>query len=286
MSNHTTDARSYGSTSKDAPPTLSRQKSAPHPRYPLKQAEELAKSTFEMGARRCDQKRIAQAAGYKGVENGSYRILRASANHFELTLSEGDRYISVTEPWIQVFNSEDPQPLRQARQEAMLKPELYRQLMEDYADRMLPSVEKLARDLHLTQRYGILRDVAEVAARVFLDSAHYAGLVDVKSILRRPGRNEGTGTTAEADASAPQAYTGETTRVVPITSRQQPTIAVLSSLKDEIAAGDLTRMEILLLNGMKAYFFLPQPLPYGERERLKKYIDLVLEETPPRPVSG
>jgi hypothetical protein len=45
-----TDARSNGSTSKDALPTPSRQKSAPHPRYPLKQAEELAKSTFEMGA--------------------------------------------------------------------------------------------------------------------------------------------------------------------------------------------------------------------------------------------
>ena len=71
MANHTTDARSNGSTSKDAPPTQSRQKSAPHPRYPLKQAEELAKSTFEMGASRCDQERIVQAAGYKGVENGS-----------------------------------------------------------------------------------------------------------------------------------------------------------------------------------------------------------------------
>jgi hypothetical protein len=45
-------------------------------------------------------------------------------------------------------------------------------------------------------------------------------------------------------------------------------------------------MEMLLLNGMKAHFFLPQPLPYGERERLKKYIDLVLEETPPRPVNS
>jgi hypothetical protein len=45
-------------------------------------------------------------------------------------------------------------------------------------------------------------------------------------------------------------------------------------------------MEILLLNGMKAYFFLPQPLPYGERERLKRYIDLALEETPPRPVNS
>jgi hypothetical protein len=167
----------------------------------------------------------------------------------------------------------------------MLKPELYRQLMEDYADRMLPSVEKLARDLHLDQRYGILRDAAEVAARVFLDSAHYAGLVDAQGFLRRPGRSEGTAMTAEADVSEPQAYTSETPRLAPSTFRQQP-IAAPFSLDDAISAEDLTRMEILLLNGKKAYFFLPQPLPYGERERLKKYIDLVLEEKPPRPVSN
>jgi hypothetical protein len=59
--------------------------------------------------------------------------------------------------------------------------------MEDYADRVLLRVEKLVRDLHLGQRYAILRDAAEVAVRVFLDSAHYAGLADVKGFLRRPG---------------------------------------------------------------------------------------------------
>ena len=101
--------------------------------------------------------------------------------------------------------------------------------MEDYADRMLLSVEKLVRDPHLAQRYAILRDAAEVAVRVFLESAHYAGLADGKGFRRRPGRNEGAGTSAEADASEPHAYIGETIKVVPITSRLQPTIAVLSS---------------------------------------------------------
>jgi hypothetical protein len=103
--------------------------------------------------------------------------------------------------------------------------------------------------------------------------------------LRRPGRNEATAMTAEADVSEPQAYTSETHRLTPSTSRQQPATASFS-LNDEIIAEDLTRMEILLLNGKKAYFCFPQPLPYGERERLTKYIDLVLEETPPRPVSS
>ena len=91
--------------------------------------------------------------------------------------------------------------------------------------------------------------------------------------------------TAEADVSEPQADTSETPRLAPCTSRQQATAASFS-LDDEIIAEDLTLMEIVLLNGKNAYFFLPQPLPYGDRERLKKYIDLVLEETPPRPVSN
>jgi hypothetical protein len=118
---------------------------------------------------------------------------------------------------------------------------------------MLPSVEKLVRDLHLNQRYGILRDAAEGAARVFLDSAHYAGVVDAQGFLRRAGRNECTATTAEADGSEPQAYTSETTRLARSTSRQQFTAASFC-LEDKIAAEDLTQMEILLLNGKKAYF--------------------------------
>ena len=91
--------------------------------------------------------------------------------------------------------------------------------------------------------------------------------------------------TVEADVSERQAYTSETPRFAPSTSRQQPTAASFS-LNDETIAEDLTRMEILLLNGKKAYLFLPQPLPYGERERLKKYVDLVLERAPPRPISN
>jgi hypothetical protein len=41
----------------------------------------------------------------------------------------------------------------------------------------------------------------------------------------------------------------------------------------------LDRIEVQLLNGKKAYLFVPVPLPFGEKERLKKYIDLILEET-------
>ncbi|MEM8805289.1 MAG: hypothetical protein AAGF01_04590 [Cyanobacteria bacterium P01_G01_bin.38] len=44
---------------------------------------------------------------------------------------------------------------------------------------------------------------------------------------------------------------------------------------------ELERYEITLVNGQKSFIYVPVPLPYGEKERLKKYIDLILEEPNP-----
>ena len=45
-----------------------------------------------------------------------------------------------------------------------------------------------------------------------------------------------------------------------------------------ISVEGLDRIEVQLVGGKKAYIFVPVPLPSKEKERLKKYIDLILDE--------
>lgn len=265
-------------TERNANPTT-RQRSASYPRYNLEQVEKLARAAFEIGPRNCDQDRVAQALDYKNAQNGAFMGLRSSANQFGLITTRG-QYLSVTDEWIRVFNEDNPEILRAARREAMRQPELYRKLIEEYAGRQFPTLEKLARELHLTPKYGILKDAAKAAAEVFIESARYAELFDSRGYLQV---NDIEGEAADKSSNERQRDPGRA-------SNRQPSQQTASELQTGQPVGSgyesvsipqgLDRHEIRMRNGQKAYMFVPVPLPSGEKERLKKYIDLMLEEDP------
>lgn len=254
-----------------------RVRSVPHPRYSLEQAEHLARKAFLMGARHCDQDAVAQAVDYKNATNGAFKGLRAAANYFGLISYSSDQFLSVEEDWIDAFHADDDDKIRRLRREAVLGPELYRQLVDEFSDRQLPSAEKLARQLHLTPKYGILKDAAETAARVFLDSVQFAGVIDDNNFLRPrtdTAPPAGPGVEAANSASEPQ-HTISSSSSGP--QPWAPTTAVDQSLD---------RIEVHLLGGRRAYLFVPVPLGTKEKERLKKYIDLVLEPDEADEVQG
>src|SRR5690242_19099395 len=103
----TPDTRNGVSSSPSDASRPTRTRSAPHPRYSLQQAEQLAEKALESGARHCDQDSIAQKIGYKNASNGAFKGLRAAANYFGLITYPDDRYLSVTEPWIDALHRED-----------------------------------------------------------------------------------------------------------------------------------------------------------------------------------
>jgi hypothetical protein len=259
--------------------TVMRLRSASYPRYDLKQSEKLARAAFQMGPRHCDQDKVAQAVGYKNAQNGAFIGLKASANQFGFIVGQG-RYLSVAENWINVFNSDDADEARIARISAMTQPELYKKVIEEYADRQLPASEKFARDLHLSQKYGILKDAAKMAAQVFVESANFAGIIDAKGFLRRPDAVLATENTNPFKNSEVQEETEAQLDSPPKRPAQQFSHALTGKNKLPDESEGLDRIEIRLRNGQKAYFFLPVPLPYGEKERLKQYLDLALEEGP------
>jgi hypothetical protein len=249
----------------DASKGIARVRSVPHPRYGLEQVEDLARRAFAIGARHCDQDAVAQAVHYKNSTNGAFKGIRAAASYFGLITYRDDKYLSVTEPWIEGFHSDDESVIRRLRAEAVQQPELYRQLIEEFSDRQLPSPEKLARQLYLTPKYGILKDAADTAARVFLESLRFAGLVDANNFLRL--------------ATETQAN-----QISPAGPEVRPASAAAIPIGDVVPVGlpstsqeGLDRIEVQLAGGRRAYLFVPVPLPAREKDRLKKYIDLILE---------
>lgn len=252
-------------------PPAGRTRSVPHPRYTLEQVEELARRAFAMGARHCDQDGVAQAVHYKNSTNGAFKGIRAAASYFGLITYKDDRYVSVTEPWIEALHADEDDAVRRLRQEAVRQPELYVQLIEEFTDRQLPSTEKLARQLFLTPKYGILKDAAELAARVFLESIKFAGLVDSNNFLRSADNAK----SEESNVRVTDATTLPSAKQEAITNVTQPQgLNVVPAIPPDSA---LDRIEVQLSGGRRAYLFVPVPIAAREKERLKRYIDLILE---------
>lgn len=267
-----------------------RQRSASYPRYTLEQCEELTRAAFHAGARNLDQDRIAQEVGYKNARNGSFRGFRATAGQFGMITYEGDNYLSVAQQWIDVLDSEDTEALQRARQEAIVKPPLFRQLIDEYVDKHLPSMDKIARRIHLNPKYGILQDAAEVAARIFIESAKYAGMVDAKGFLRAPNSDQTSLGNEGAQRSFYNDALGQTGRSN--VNEQPPHIPSQSHAQQKgvsedvggianqasLVPKDLLRQEVPLRKGRMAIFFVPRFLTLDDKRRLKGYIDLMLDE--------
>lgn len=252
-----------------------RQRSVSYPRYTLQQAEKLARKVLDEGARHCDNDKVAKGTGYSGANNGAYVALRSTAGQFGLVVASGG-FISLTEEWINAFASDSVDDLKRARQNAMQLPELYKLLIEEYRDKQIPSPEKLAQQLYLNQRYGITKEASQVAAQVFLDSASYAGLLDVKGFLRI-----GTSVNAETvDVESVNEVVTAPFEVGDVNDRQEIRNVQSTTRVDQIVktVPELDKHEMRLRNGQKAYLLVPVPLPKGEKERLKALIDLILED--------
>jgi hypothetical protein len=256
----------------------SRQRSSPYPRSTLQQVEEFARAVFDLGARNCDRERVAQKVGYKSITSGSYTRLQSTATQFGLIKIEKNSVLSVTDEWVEVFHhSEDLQLIKAARKSAFLVPKLYQQLVEKYTEHQLPSLDKLSRELYLNQKYGILKDAAEAAARIFLESASYAGLLNEREyLIIDQDRNKSQ---IDKEINQPELKEEETIKESEIPIENKPPQNqgnLLPEILPELEG--LEKYEITLTNRKKAYIYVPVPLPYGEKKRLQQYIDLILEE--------
>ncbi len=267
-------------------------RSSSYPRYGLKKAEELALKIFENGARNCDEDIIAKAVGYTNGKNGAYNSLKAAAKHFNLINYNSSRsIISVEDRWIDVLHSEDLAKLKIERKQSLQQPNLYQKIIEKYKDIQLPQLDKLSRELHLNPEYGILQNAAERAAKVFLESAEYAGIINQNGFIEL----ENKAVAADHDENKEDSSNLYQDHSLVIDSQgkfqentfqpQQKKILDTTDCLDNKNHPEekLEKYEINLVNHKKVYIYAPVPLPYGEKERLKKYIDLMIEAPSSKP---
>ena len=293
------DARSDSRTNAEntTGASASRQRSTAYPRYTLAQAEGFAKAIFDLAPRGSDQDRVAQRAGYSRT-SGSYKSLRATAHYFGLveTTSKGD--LAVTDEWIDVFHSEDPNLLKRARQEALYRPPLYRQLLEEYAGRHIPLADKLARELHIKEKYRILPDAAGSAAKTFLESASYAGVIDDDGRVKpldpqgAPGNNPQHGKMPMQVLSRGNTPSGQQTGQDP-TGNYSTTQGQSNPGSNESSDGSvqtvaipagLDRFEVNLRGGKKAFLFVPPTITEKDKSKLIGVINLLDVEEDLMPV--
>jgi hypothetical protein len=260
------------------PPTATntRQRSIAHPRFNMKQAEDFARIVYKEGARLCDVDAIAKKAKFSGARNGSFVALRSTATQFGMVTGDSHT-VSVTEEWIELFLHENTAALRVARQQAMYKPDLYKQILEDYANRQLPSVEKLAQQLFLNSKYGIIREASSVAAKVFFESASYAGVTNEKNFIQpsSPPESDPVHTVphrVDVDEDDPDEQPSRQGKGQ--TGRDRGN--VVSASEDDLSG--LFKSAIPLENDTVVYIYAPRRLTRSDKHRLKQYIDLMLDE--------
>ena len=262
-------------------PQAGRKRSARYPRYGLKEAEKLAVAAFKLGPRHVAQDRLAKEIGYSRMENGVYRAKRASAGYFGLIEAAGADYISVSEEWIQALHSENENDRQVARQNAVQKPSLYKQLFETYGNKMLPPKERLEEELQINEHYGIKKDAIREAVDVFLRSVEYADLVDDNKFLHL-----GDTVTAEPPTETDEANKESDKDDVEAKIDEDDSSSASTRAQEQnqganqIIDEDLDRIEVRLPRGRKAYLLIPAPgvLSEADKKRMKGYIDLILEE--------
>jgi hypothetical protein len=251
-----------------------RQRSSRYPGFNLKRVEEITRLAFVEGPRNLDQDRFAQLIGYSNSKNGAYARLRSAAVEFGALKSSGSGAISVSEEWIAAFMSDDPKEIVEVLKSSVKRPTLYQQIFKAYENRQFPTVEKLSRELYVNPQYGVLKDAAEVAAQIFLESAKYAGLIDARGFVTTDNQlvgDKAVGLHISDTITASQTSTNATSSV------ESRTNTVFPAPDSE----GIDRIEINLSSRRKAVLLIPVPLSKADKTRIKKFVDLLLEEDEP-----
>lgn len=234
-------------------PETKRAKSAAYPNFNIERCIDFAEKIFNKGARHVLLDAAAKEMGYSNKKVGSFLALRAAAKYFGLVEYEGD-YISVSENYINVLLEKSEEKKRVFLQQAVLLPTLYTKLFDSYGGKQLPNEHDLAVRLYIDKKYGITQDASIDAARAFIESVNYAGLLDENHYLIIPG----------------QQLEGEPG----ISPERQITEGKTPLVKEKLPSS-LDRYEFTLETGDKVILALPPKLSTKDKNRLKMLIDLI-----------
>lgn len=151
----------------------SRARSRLYPRYDLEDAIEFIKAINKLGGNKVSINAVAAELG-KAVNNSGLTGRLSSAKQFGLLLQDEGR-LSLSAMGKEIIFPKGDEEKTQAIQKAFLTPVFYRELVEGFSGKVLP--DKSTMGNRLIHDYSIEATAKDIAAKNFIHSAEYAGLL-------------------------------------------------------------------------------------------------------------
>lgn len=235
------------------------QKSArPYPPYTIANTLEFVAIVEKLGGKNVSEAVLLKELDIQTTSTKSFWGKVASGKQFGLLTVEGKNY-TLTEWARLILRPKDEDSKKTTLMTCFLNPELYKELCEKFNGLQIPSVESFQNIL--LHDYGINVNSSLQAAKAFIESARYLGIIDANSILR-----------VHEGKVIPQEKMGEAT--------EHPKLGMRGE-------GDTLSIPIILSKGT-AYITLPtrEGITKNDFEKFKKLLDLYITEESERSGNG
>lgn len=156
-------------------------RSRPYPFYDINVALQFSTVVEKLGGHNVSEASLLKELDIKDPHTRTFSGKMSSARQFGLLIVEGKTY-TLTDRARLILRPKDEDNKKNLLREAFLTPDIYKELYEKFQEKQIPPVDTLANIL--LHDYGINMNVREDAARAFIDSARYVGLLGADNVLR------------------------------------------------------------------------------------------------------
>ena len=152
---------------------VSKARSKLYPRYDLEEAIGLIEIVSKLGRKNVSESAIAAETG-KSITNSGFIGRVSSAKQFALISKDGGK-LSLTQLGSEIMFPSDDAVKAEAVKKAFTMPTLYKELVDAFSGTKIPEHSSLGN--RLINDYGIEVGAKDVAAKNFIKSAEYAGVI-------------------------------------------------------------------------------------------------------------
>lgn len=257
---------------------MPRKKSRSYPSFSLEEALSLSEMIYDVGGNSvAPVESILSKMDIKSNQNKRYTYKTSSAKQFGLIESKEGGF-KVTQLAISIlYPSSDNDPnVSTNKKRAAVKPELYKNILEQFNGTILPKDEFL---INIFIQKGILSSVANKAVQAFLDTMKYANIMNEerriainKKYLDANFENKKIDV---AKNTQDKRKNGTLSRIVNDTSSDEIVQIEVDQSKKVNETNSVFNLEIPLNSGKKAHIIIPNDVTLDEIKLIKNFIDAI-----------
>ncbi len=251
-------------------------KSRSYPYFSLEAALELSKIIYEVGGNGiAPVESILSKMNIKSAQNKRYSYKISSARQYGLinNLKGGYKVTPLAISIIYPADDNDPN-VSISKIKALVKPELYREILFQYNGSILPKIEFLINNFI---QKGILSNVAEIAVKAFLNTAEFSGIMNEERriVISEKYLVSDIKEIKDVKPNMKRKAKGAISKIVhePMFDKNiqnQP-----RQVEKSIEINDVFNLEIPLSSGKKAYITIPKNVTEDEIKLIKNFINAI-----------